>query len=849
MTESLFTTTVTGCTKHIKKSICLYAVAALLLTAGTRAAEAQSGDDLKIWYSQPATDWLGAIPLGNGRIGAMALGGVSEERIILNESSLYSRESPVLDTLPNLEKHLDIIARMIKNGNYADAEEYATKHVTGTAVPCYQPLGDILFQFQGQDGFTDYTRELDLSSAVAKVRYQVGDAGFTREMFTSYPDNALIIRFKSDRKGRLNFNVRMESVHPTVHLTAEKKEVVFTGQLPGLALRRTFEWVEEWGQQWKYPDVWEKDGKRKPESTFFNPDPQGNDHYPVVYNGKGIKFEARLRILRCDGQVSTDNNGLRVSGAQEVVIAVAVASGFNGFDKDPVTEGLSADTENRTVLSALANKPYSRLLQNHVADYQRLFNRVSLQIPREQSKTALTTEQRKTGYSLSSDPSFAALQFQFGRYLLISSSREGGQPANLQGIWNVDIIPPWGSAYTTNINMQMNYWAAEATNLSECHEPVFNFLKEVSVTGSRVAREMYNRPGWVLHHNTSVWRGAHPVDWFGQISFWPMGGGWLCRHLWQHYQYTKDLPFLRETAYPVLKGAAEFYNAWLADDGNGHWVTPISVSPENAFIYIDETGRQKMAGMSMASSLDLAVIRELFQYTIEAENILHVDGGLSPALADKLSRLYPYQIGQRGQFLEYFKEFIESPPRHNTSPYYPLYPGDQFTLQKNSALAQSVKTLMLNRTDSRPPGGGWVGAWYVALWARLGEGDRTLPYIEALVSRTHQNLFSGGGSVFQIDANLGFTAAVTETLLQSHSGELNLLPALPGAWPVGTVKGLCGEGGFEVSMSWQEKRLTSATVKSKTAGHAKIRYGEKIIEREMKPGETLRLDGGLNPIK
>ncbi|MDR1937563.1 MAG: glycoside hydrolase family 95 protein [Tannerellaceae bacterium] len=826
-------------------TICLLAI----FDAVVYAAATKPKEDLKIWYSQPASGWLESLPLGNGRIGALVFGGVSEERIILNEATLYSRESPIFDTLPDLTRHIDILTRMIRNGEYADADEYATKHVTGPAVPCYQPLGDLIFRFTGQDDFTAYTRELDLSSAVAKVSYKVGKTTFTREIFTSHPDNILIVRLKSDGGENLNFKILMESVHPTSHLTTGKRELVFTGQLPGIALRRTFEWVEEWGQQWKYPDIWDKEGKRRPEVNAFRQTPQSEETYPVLYNGKGIKFETRVRLLHCDGQVSADEDGLIVKKARDVVVAVAVASSFNGFEKDPVTEGLDVGRLNQTVLSGVTGKSYNRLIRDHTADYRNLFDRVSLQIPNQPSKTNQTTEQRKTNYSLVSDPSFAALYFQYGRYLLISSSREGGQPANLQGLWNVDVIPPWGSAYTTNINLQMNYWAAESTHLSECHEPLFQFLKEISASGKRVAGDMYKLPGWVLHHNTSVWRGAHPVDWFGTISFWPMGGGWLCRHLWQHYLYTKDLLFLKETAYPIMKGAAQFYNSWLIDDGNRRLVTPVSNSPENAFIYIDEYGRQKSAGMTMAGTLDLAIIRELFQNTIDAEKILQTDIDFSLVLESKLAKLYPYQIGKRGQFLEYFKEFIESPPRHNTSPYYPLYPGNQFTLEKNPELTQAVKTLILNRTASRPGGGGWVAAWYAALWARLGEGERTLPYIEGLVNRTHLNLFSGGGSVFQIDANLGYTAAVAEMLLQSHSGEIKLLPALPGAWPSGTVNGLCAEGGFEVSLSWQDMNLTGATIKSKTGNRAIIRYGGKSVEMEMKPNETIRLDAGLKPVK
>jgi alpha-L-fucosidase 2 len=816
-------------------------IACLLLIPGA----GMQADDLKIVYTQPANGWLESIPLGNGRIGAMLGGGIDEERIILNESSLYSRESSSFDTLPDITRYIDMLNQLIRNGDYTDADDYATRHVTGPAVPCYQPLGDLLLQFERQKNVNLYKRELDLTQARALVSYQAEGVGYTREVFVSHPENTAFVRLKSNKKGQLNFSICMESKHPNLQVEVGKKDIIFSGQLPSIALRRTFEWVEEWRQEWKYPEIWDKEGNRRPEVTAYKPDPNTKDQYPVLYNGKGIRFEVRVQVLQCDGTVSAETNRLTIRKAGEVVLAVAVASSFNGFDKDPVVEGLNTAEQNKAVLAKIGRKSFSQLRNNHIRDYQRLFNRVSLQIP-PSGKANLNTGERKKNYVLAADPSFAATYFQFGRYLLISCSREGGQPANLQGIWNVDIIPPWGCAYTTNINMQMNYWAAESANLSECHEPVFRFLQEASVTGSRVASQMYRRPGWTLHHNTSIWRGAHPVDWYGAVSYWPMASGWLCRHLWQHYQYTQDSHFLKETAYPLLKGAAQFYNAWLADDGQGHYVTPVSVSPENTFIYIDEHEQRKSAGISMATTLDIAIIRELFSHTIEAERLLWVEDGISSALSEKLTKLYPYRIGQQGQLLEYFKEFIPSPPRHNTSPYYPLYPGSEFTLEKNAAYAQAVRTLMLSRTASRPGGGGWVGAWYAALWARLGESERIPPYMEGLIDRTHLNLFSGGGNVFQIDANLGYTAAVVEMLLQSYSGIVKLLPALPGVWPSGSVSGLCAEGGLEVSMEWKDRQLVHADIRSKTTQRTRIHYRDQSIEVDLKPGQTIRLDNQLH---
>jgi len=791
-------------------------------------------NDLGLWYTQPATTWGEALPMGNGRIGALVFGGVEQERLILNESTLYSGGPYSYDSLPDLTRNIDILARLIRNGEYADADAYGDKYVTGRNVPCYQPLGDIVFQFGGTGESTDYVRELDLSEAVSKVHYQKGGTSFSREVFISHPDDAVIIHMQANQKGAINFRMTMESQHPTSKLMPSgEKEFIFTGQVPDFVLRRTLEWVEERGQEWRYPEIWDKDGNRIPGVST------------VQYNGKGVKFEVRVRVLSCDGTVSADTQGLNVEKAKEVVLAVAVASSFNGFDKDPVTEGADPAARTSAVIAKVARKSYNQLLNNHLADYKNLFDRVSFHLPSNNEQLEQPIDVRKKNNANSIDPSLEALDFQFGRYLLISSSRPGGQPVNLQGLWNVDIVPPWGSDYTTNINTQMNYWPAEVTNLSECHETLFQFLKDVSVTGSKVASKMYNFPGWVLHHNTSLWRGAHVVDWQANVSFWPMAGGWLCQHLWEHYLYTLDTDFLRNTAYPLLKGSAGFYNAWLVSDENGHLLTPVSTSPENQFIYIDEHGQRTTAGMSMGCTLDMAIIRDVFRHTIEAAKLLHTDEGFSKELEDKLSRLLPYQIGSRGQLLEFSKEFIEGPPRHNTSPYYPLFPGNQFTMGKTPKLVEAEKVLIESRSGSRIGGGGWPAAWLAALWARLKDGDKALPYINGMINRTFPNMFSGRGTTFQIDANLGYPAAVAEMLLQSHEEEIELLPALPHVWASGSIHGLRARGGFEVGMDWQNEKLTQAFVKSSRDTSIVVCYGGKKQELAIKKGDTLYLNSDL----
>ncbi len=795
------------------------------------AFSAGAEKDLRIWFTKPGTAWHESLPLGNGRIGALVSGGVEEEKIILNEATLYSGGPHNYDNMPDLSGAVDIVAQMIRNGDYVGADEYGTRRLTGQASPCFQPLGEMLLKFPGSGKYSDYNRELDLTKAVARVHYRQDGSDFTREVFISHPDDAMVIRLRSDKAGALNFTLSMKSIHPTLQFApAGNNGFIFTGQVPGFVLRRTLEWVEERKQTWKYPEIWDKDGKRKPGTSA------------IMYNGKGIKFEVRARILSCDGLVSTDTQGLIVKNAKEAVLAIAVATSFNGFDKDPVLNGVNPAEKTLAVLDKIITKSYNELLKNHLADYQNLFSRVSLDLPALKSQISQPTDLRKASNAKTLDASLEALYFQYGRYLLISSSRPGGQPVNLQGLWNVDIVPPWGSNYTNNINIQMNYWPAETTNLSECTEPLSQFVKEISVNGSKVATKMYHLPGWVLHHTTSLWRGAHPADIDASTSFWPMAGGWICQHLWDHYIFTNDLDYLRKTAYPSMKGAAEFYSGWLKSDANGHLLTPVSTSPENQFLYLDEYGRLLSSGMSSGSTLDMAIIRELFKNTIYAAKILQVDPEFRSTLEDKLARLLPYQIGSKGQLLEFSKEFIEGPPRHNTSPFYPLYPGTQFTLKGTPELTESVKKLIISRTGSRMTGGGWPGAWHTALWARLKEGDTCLPYLTGLINRTFLNLFNGGGNVFQIDGNLGYTAAVTEMLIQSHEGEIELLPALPKAWGSGSFKGLCARGGYVVDVSWESGKIKSAYITSPKGGNCKVRFGTKTIEIKLSAGERKRLN-------
>ena len=777
-----------------------------------RSGAAAAGPDLRLWYRRPATKWLEALPLGNGRLGAMVFGGVDIERIVLNEDTLYSEE-PASGHLPlDITRDFDRVTGMIRAGEYLEADEFVKQHWLGRSWPCYQPLGDLVLRFEGGGEASDYTRELDLGEAVCRVRYRQGDARFEREFFVSQPDNVLVMRLRADRPGALNFRLGFECQHPVKVAGSGPNETLWTGQVPGIALRRTLEWVEQRNDQWKYPEIWNRDGSRKRFARQVL--------YGVEAGGRGARFEVRVLAMAPGGTVASGFSGILVKGAREAVIVAAAASSFYGFDKSPTDEGVNPAVFTRPAVIKAAARSFGKLREAHVADHRALFDRVSLRLGEAGPAAALPTDERLAAYASAPDPSLVALYFQYGRYLLIASSRRGTQPANLQGIWNVDVIPPWGGAYTTNINLQMNYWAAETANLAECHEPLFRFLREIAVTGARVAREMYHRPGWVLHHDTSLWRGAQPVDNEAYFSFWPMAGGWLCRHLWEHHRFSPDRTFLAAVAYPIMKGAAEFYLSWLADDGRGHMVTPVSSSPENQFYYDGRDGKQQMAGICMGSTLDLAVIRELFRSVMDAGEVLQVDAEFRASLGAALEKLLPYRVGSRGQLLEYYEEFKEAPPRHNTSPFYPLFPGDQFTPRGTPEFAAAVRKLLEERAHRN---GGWPGAWDACAWARLGEGARARAALEGVVRRNHPNLFNGSGGIFQIDGNLGATAAVAEMLVQSHAVEIELLPALPPEWSSGEVKGLRARGGVTVDLAWREGRLTSARLLATVSGERRVR--------------------------
>jgi alpha-L-fucosidase 2 len=756
---------------------------------------AQPVQRMVLWYRQPGTAWQQGMPLGNGMIGAMVFGRVPQERIALNESSFWSGRPHDYDD-PEASKYFPQIRDLVFAGKFQDAEKLADEHFRGIpyAQEAYQPIGDLMLEFApGEVG--DYRRELDMETGIAKVTYRQGDAVVTRETFVSWPDRVLVTRISADKPGRISVGAQFKG--PYLDKTvAEPGKLVMDGI-------------------WKGP---------------FPPPRAGNPMQIARTDGVGQRYEASL-LARLEGGVSVAaGSTLNIRNADAVTLVMAIATSFVNY------HDISADPAARckAALDNAAGKDYATLRRRHVDDLRGLMSRVQLIVGDPALNARPTDERLQAERNGAFDPNLEALSFQFGRYILASSSRVGGQPANLQGIWNEAVLPPWGSKYTTNINVQMNYWPAENCNLSECHQPLFDLIGDISQTGARTAKTYYDCQGWVCHHNTDLWRGTAPVD-YTMPGLWPVGGAWLCQHLWEHYLYTRDEKFLEES-YPVMRGAAAFLSQLLVEDPRHHWlVTPFSMSPEHRFRDADGNA----GAISPAPTMDVAIIRELFSHCIEAQKILKTDEDFGAKLAEQMGKLPPYRINSRGTLQEWIEDWAPGNEGHNLSANFPFFPGSSITLRGSPELAGAIAKWM----EARRGGGGWQSAWDTCVWARLERADKVEQFVHGLVHGVGDNLANRGSN--QSDANFGMTAAVAECLMQSHAGEISLLPALPPSWSTGEISGLRARGGFEVAMKWKDGKLQSAAINSPAPATFKVRYAGKTAEFSINTGQTLRLNADL----
>ncbi|MDO5968699.1 glycoside hydrolase family 95 protein [Flavivirga aquimarina] len=737
---------------------------------------------LKIWFEQPTTKWNQGLPIGNGNLGAMIYGTPKKEIICLNEETIWTGGKNYDRDKKDAGKYIDSIQKLLFAQEYVGAEKMVQDKILNKAYPreknTYQMLGNLFIEAPDLDSVTNYKRELDINKSMVTTTFKNNGIAFKREYFSSFPDKVMVYKYTADTKGEINISAQVKRNEKTQILVSENR----------------IEFSEHVG------------------------------------NGHGVKFHAIVYFENKGGISKVENGKLIITNADELLIKVVGSSNYRGLNPKKACD---------IALNKIIKVPYKALLDRHITDYQSLFNRVSFKISDHTGEEFPTDVRLKKVKKGATDNYLTQLQYQFGRYLLISSSRPGNLPANLQGIWANGFRPPWNSDYHININIQMNYWMAEMTNLAECHEPFLDYIDNLREMGRLTAERTYNARGFVAHHTSDAW---HSTAAFGKArhAMWPMGAAWCCQHLFTHYEYTEDQEYLKNKAYPIMKEAALFFIDFMVTDPNtGFLVSGPSISPENRFMTKDG----EKATLNMGPTMDRAIILELFRNCVKAADILNIDYDFSAILKSKIKQISPLKVGSDGRLLEWADELKEAEPGHrHISHLYALHPSNQITKSKTPELFEAAKKTIEGRLSKGGGHTGWSRAWIINFYARLLEGDKAYENILALQRKSTLPNLLDVHPPFQIDGNFGVVSGITEMLLQSHNDEVHILPALPSTWVSGSIKGLVAKKGFEIDMKWEESKLKTLVVISKLGNTLNLRYNNEVKKIETKKGEVLEFN-------